>query len=261
MQFIQAIAETTNNFINLIRARGWIFALQAILIHTVLYLLFVPNPLAWLIIFPLFLAYSMALLSYAHMLNSFADQKIDSKVGKSFALEKFPKLFALAILTVTGIISIAVPLLFDAQSIYIGVISFLLATFYSIKPLKLKENGLAGVLTASLASSTLPLLFLVSIIGGNIMLGLFLSISLFFRQFMLELFHQFKDYENDKKTNVKTFAIRLGQDKTKKTLGIVAVFYLIYLLFSFSFGVLEGVILFSVLLGNSIHQITEMLSL
>jgi len=221
--------------------------------HSIIYLLLVPNTAKNILLLAVLLFYQTALLSYVFLLNSLTDKKIDCAVGKSFALEKFPNWFVYFVLVATGLVTIAIPLYFNPVAQYIGIISFLLATFYSANPLRLKTKGVAGILVAGFSTS-LPFLFFVSIIGENPLLGIFIFGVLFLRHLAGELLHQIEDYENDKKTETRTLAVRIGKDKTKKLTKAIITFYSAYVFLSLLFG-LEGIVLLLVILLFSIHQI------
>jgi len=108
--------------------------------------------------FAVFLAYETALITYGYLLNSFEDEKQDRKAGKDFGLGG-NKAAAAPFLIILPAFAVALSIAFREAFLF-GALGFFLATAYSLRPVRLKERGIYGVVSSSLAQSSMPFLFL-----------------------------------------------------------------------------------------------------
>jgi len=243
------------NLIKLVRARHWFPQLKTSLIFALIYAFFLQNSGSYVQEFLIFIFYQANVLICGFMLNSVYDKELDLKAGKDFALESFPKWFIVLIIVASGIISLFFPMLFGLSASIIGLATFFLGTYYSAKPFRLKTKGIAGLLATSFAPAALPFLFLVAIVNEQVMFGIFIAMALFLRQFIGETAHQFRDYDNDKKSNTKTFAVFFGKENTKTLAKTILIVYIIYLFGGMAFGLEVGLMVVAGILITSTHEL------
>ncbi|MCR4335246.1 MAG: UbiA family prenyltransferase [archaeon] len=253
------LVQILNKLAKFSRAGNWLPKVQISIVFAVIYLFFAQNNYFELLI--LFIFYQVCIASYSFILNSFSEMEIDKLAGKDFGISDNPKWVNYFVLVLLAGILLYIPSLFGNVSLFIGWCAFLLATFYSVKPIKLKEMGFAGVLAASLGAIALPFLFFVSIIQENVFLGIYLFFALFLMELIAETPHQIEDYENDKKTKTKTWAITAGKKTVRGFTKIVLGTYLIYMPLAFIFGFIQGALIFSVLFLASIQIIVNAIRL
>lgn len=166
---------------------------------------------------------------FGHFLNDWTDLESDTKVGKTNMLSKMSTVNSMVLLAVILIIAL-LPwfiLPFDNFSIFLLLSEFLLLFVYAFPPLRLKDSGFPALLTDALYAYAIPFLLafhtfqLVSGANTNmlfygIIFGWQISIGL-----VNILIHQLEDFENDVNSNSKTWAIKIGKDKSRKFLFFV----------------------------------------
>jgi len=152
-----------------------------------------------------------------------------------------------------------IPFFFGGVVFSVGLIVFFLITFYSAEPLRLKTKGIFGLISVSLVTAALQFLIFVIIINKQFELGFYLAGFLFLGQLVLEAMHQIDDFENDKKQDARTWAVRTGKKNAKFFLKISIMFFGLYHFVSFAFGVWKGGLIFVIVLLTSIQLIVDSL--
>ncbi len=161
----------------------------------------------------LFFLFSSLMTAYGYLANDLADVELDRRHGKSNAFAHLSTGRAAAILA--GLLGLgavsAAPFLRRPAFAVLWALWLLLATCYSLPPLRLKERGLAGLSAAVLAQQTLPLLLLLAAFDtpwsvAGLAFGAFATL----RGLSSDLGHQVRDYANDIRTGTRTFAVSLG---------------------------------------------------
>lgn len=201
-----------------------------------------------------FLLYQLLIGSYGYLLNSFTDLKQDKITGVNKFFQKFPKSQSKIILILLGITSFAFPFMFNNNTILIGLLTFFLATAYSLKPLNLKKRGILGIISSGLAQSALPLLFLASLTTFNLT-AVYFALWLFLRQGIEEIEHQEKHYNWDKKTKTKTLLVKVGLKNANKHMKGFYVLFVITTLWPLTWMNLYGLLVSSMLFLLMIHDI------
>jgi hypothetical protein len=93
----------------------------------------------------------------------------------------------------------------------------LLATSYSVKPIRLKERGKIGLIFVVLTQRVLPTLILFAAFGYYDWMDVAVFTTyILFRGLSSDLNHQLEDYERDRYTDTNTYAIRSGFQTAKK---------------------------------------------
>lgn len=203
----------------LMKYRGWkVWQIHDMHISllTIFYILIVDNlfaPLSSLILISSFGFYFM----YGFLINDFFDQSYDITAGKKRAVNELPKIvFIGIILSVIFISALHLLYLKNVSYIVIYSISYLLATLYSAPIIRFKERGLAGVAINALIEKMLPVLAIFAFFNHfGIDTYMFLIIS-FLLQVIEIISHQIYDYENDRKTGIRTLVVDIGLDRALK---------------------------------------------
>jgi len=160
------------------------------------------------IAFTIFAAIHSAL---GYLLNDWGDRKIDKLHGKSNAFDNLSKAkstAALVALLLCALLSVLPflerPLVFP---LWLGWLFF--AFSYSLRPLRLKERGIVGLLFSSIAQWTIPILITFAAMehfGGWDMLIFVIAHTV--SGATLEIAHQRHDRLNDTSTGTDTFGAR-----------------------------------------------------
>jgi len=167
----------------------------------------------------LFFLLSFFSTSYGYLINDFADRKLDMEQGK-------PNTFAnmsnrqsiLSVSIVLGLANLLAIYFFDRSGfVLLWLLWLFLSTFYSIPPIRLKERGFPGLIVVVLAQRVLPvLLLLLALEYRNILDMTLLTIYVMLRGFSSDLNHQMEDYRADNLSDVQTFVVRTGIEKSSK---------------------------------------------
>jgi 4-hydroxybenzoate polyprenyltransferase len=167
----------------------------------------------------IFIVFSMFSTTFGYLVNDFADIDLDARHGKINTFTKDSKLKAGAIVVFFGILSILFGLRFVHNQIFAGlwIIWILLTTFYSLKPLRLKEKGKIGLAVVVLAQRVFPILLLFTAFDYNEFPEFVIfTLYVLFRGLSSDLNHQIEDYRNDALTETQTFAVDTGLDRAEK---------------------------------------------
>jgi len=150
---------------------------------------------------------------YGFLINDFFDMPYDIAAGKRKVVQELPKNIFIAIILAVIFVS-ALHLLYLKEPLYIAayVISYILATLYSVPPIRFKERGFAGIVVNGLIEKMLPVLAVFAFfIYFGIDTLIFLATS-FFIGIVDILSHQIYDYEDDLKNGIHTFVVNIGID-------------------------------------------------
>ena len=208
-----------------------------------------PEPLlyAWSLI--ALALYGAFLGSYGYCINTYSDRKDDERVGKHPHITYFTPPQHLAIVVFFGIGALAIPFLYSSWEIKaLGVVNFLLASLYSIRPFRLKERGIFGPLTATIVQRPLLFLFFALLVPWKPLMVGYLLGWLLLSGLLVEYAQQLIDYENDHKAGVKTWAQNIGYAAARRTTQITKALTIIYtcippLLFGLEDGLVTTMIL------------------
>ena len=165
----------------------------------------------------------------AEVANHFADYEQDKAqkekrlgpillAGGSFAGgELFTSVKAIsAFLGVAGTIYFVTAITLTRNPGYhlVAVLAFLMAAFYSMKPIRLKERGFWGTFSIAigrgLISFHLGWLVVNEATAYSILAGLIISLLVFGSAMMAHL----QDYEEDKAMGIMTFPVRIGANRS-----------------------------------------------
>ncbi|RLI76666.1 hypothetical protein DRP04_12450 [Archaeoglobales archaeon] len=246
------------NLIKLLRIFEWADKLQLSFISAFILISFLPNPECYLVQILILGIYMLFLGSYGYVANSYGDKEQDAKVGKHPEVQFFSDREIKAILILLAILSLSIPLYFpDLKIRLLGIITFLLVTFYSIRPVRLKERGIWGILTAALTQRPLPFLLFVFLVPvHNPFISYFLIGWLSLIGIAVILSHQLFDYENDVKAGVETWVTNIGKKKAKQVVKGVVILMILYVLTPiFALPLYQGLTITIVTLAFTGHSI------
>jgi len=225
-------AQKINNFLKLIRAYEWIDKLQLNFIAAFILIIDLPDPVKYFPQIIILGVYMIFLGSYGYVINSYSDREADAIVGKHPEARYFSIRETQAILAILAIPSIAIPVYFpDVRIKLLGIMTFLLVTFYSLKPIRFKERGVLGIFAAALTQRTLPfLLFIYIIPDPDTAIANFLLLWLSIVGLAIIMTHQYSDLENDRKSRVNTWAVERGITHAKKLIKLILILLFILVL-------------------------------
>lgn len=172
----------------------------------------------------IFFAFSMFSTTYGYLINDYADIELDARQGKANTFKDDPVWKAGIIVVLFLILSIFAGTRFIEKPMFIAIwISWLIiATFYSLKPLRLKDRGATGLLFVVIAQRVLPTLLIFSAFNHFDWVDVsYFTLYIFSRGLSSDVNHQLDDYHRDITTGTGTFAIQAGIKKTQKIFRIV----------------------------------------
>lgn len=166
----------------------------------------------------LLLAQICLLSSFGYAINSFSDKKSDKLANKPNEFNFHSNSFGVTFV-VFNIVCIFASSFFITSSSYLYFLFLFLSIVsswsYSCLPLRLKERGIFGLITASLAQRFFPVMLINSTIGSwSVSLNLIAILSLLIGLRYISA-HQIEDYENDLKSNTLTYTVTKGIKKIK----------------------------------------------
>jgi 4-hydroxybenzoate polyprenyltransferase len=217
-------AQLVKRILAMSRVAEWLDKVYLVVASAVILLLFTPAPIDDLRAITVLVIFTAFVSSYGYILNAFADRKQDHIVGKHRELELIPDSAFMKAIILSSLGSIATPAAtLDWQAAAIGASVFLLATAYSLEPLRLKERGSLGIFSSALAQRPLPFLFFASLVDTFTSLTWFLFAWLTILGLAVMVAHQSADYRNDESAAVESWAQSVGAVTTKRiAVGLLA---------------------------------------
>jgi 4-hydroxybenzoate polyprenyltransferase len=216
--------------IKLVRVYEWMEKLQVVFVACFILLIAMPHTWRFLGALIVLGLYMLFLGSYGYTINSYCDREQDAKVGKQPEILYFSDQQVLIILLALAFFSLGIPIYFtDIKIRVLGIVTFFLVTFYSLKPIRFKERGLWGISVATLTQRPLPFLLFAFLVPCDEKLAWFLFGWLCFIGVLIILAHQIIDLYNDEKAGVSTWAVRAGESRAKKWLRLIIILMLAYI--------------------------------
>ncbi len=163
--------------------------------------------------------FSIFATTYGYLINDYSDRELDRRHGKPNTFENDSEaraLFAIGVIVFLSLLSSA-PFWHRPYFVILGLSWFVVATFYSLKPIRLKERGTVGIVFVVMAQRVLPALIIFSVFGFWRLPDVLLLVTyILFRGFSSDVNHQLSDYENDRKTGTATFAVSSGYHRVRR---------------------------------------------
>jgi 4-hydroxybenzoate polyprenyltransferase len=263
--FIQSYSEVRltkmrgfiGNLIAITRAYEWMDKLQVNFLAAFLVVILFTQWADFFFFLLIYCIYQLFLISYGYVINSYADREDDLKAGKHREITYVPNGHLFLIIGFLAVGSLGIPLFFNTKIKILGVITFLLATFYSLKPIRFKERGLLGILVPALTQRSLLFLFFALLVSSSTLIDLYLFIWLALIGIIIIMAHQLMDFDNDKKTGTHTWAIAVGIKRAKKYTSYTSKFTILYLIIPISIlPVPTGLVISIVLASFTYHSLS-----
>jgi 4-hydroxybenzoate polyprenyltransferase len=169
--------------------------------------------------FFLFLAFSVFSTTYGYLVNDLADKELDSLHGKknTFDSDSTPRAFCIVLLFLILSIVVGVHFLRNPLFLPLWVCWGMVATFYSVRPVRLKERGKAGLFFVVCAQRILPAVLIFAAFNHYALIDVIIFTAyIFFRGLSSDLNHQLEDYINDSGTGTRTYAVTAGIQKARR---------------------------------------------
>ncbi|HMS41134.1 MAG TPA: UbiA family prenyltransferase [Pyrinomonadaceae bacterium] len=162
------------------------------------------------------ITFVVLLLAYGYALNDFCDKNDDKIAGKQNFMNEISSFKGAASLVCLVFVAVfaLIPFYQEKRMILTAAINILLATAYSLPPVRFKERGVGGLLVSSMAQRSLPLfvgifLFHKLDAASAVLIVLFTLIGI--RWIIL---HQLVDLPKDIESDVHTFTRQKGYYST-----------------------------------------------
>jgi len=203
------------NFFKLIRWNEWAVSKLSLIFLVFYYQIYATQSKGWNVIFMFFnlVVFLCFLAAFGYSVNDYSDKTIDVIAGKKKA--QFSTLRVKTKLLLFGFcfggIGISFPFWHKSFVILaLIIVTYILAAFYSLPPKRFKEKGWLGIIISSLTQRTLPILICFTVFerfGADTILWTLLALIIGIRAMFV---HQIKDYNDDKKSGVKTLIVNWG---------------------------------------------------
>ena len=177
----------------------------------------------FIIDFFVFFLFSMFSTTYGYLINDLADRELDMQHGKAntFINDSRAKAHAIVLLFFALSVIFGVPFFERPYFLTLWLLWLLLATIYSVKPIRLKERGKLGLIIVVLAQRVLPTLIIFAAFGYYDSLDIVIFTAyIFFRGLSSDVNHQLEDYRRDAATDTRTFTVEAGYHKAERILHL-----------------------------------------
>lgn len=169
--------------------------------------------------FIIFLLFSSFCTTYGYLINDLADKDLDKLHGKENTFQDDSRTKATFIVLLFLILSIILGVRFIKNPLFLPLWLCwgFIATFYSLKPIRLKERGKSGLIFVVLAQRLLPTLIIFTAFKHYVLVDVIVFTAyIFFRGLSSDLNHQLEDFHKDLVTRTDTYAVRAGLQKAQK---------------------------------------------
>ncbi len=171
-----------------------------------------------------FLVFSILATTYGYLINDFSDRELDRAHDKANTFANDSTLQAVLVLIVVLLMCLvsSQPFWKSKYFLTLTVPWFLIATFYSLPPLRLKERGKWSLFFVAIAQRLLPVLILFAVFDFmHGWLPVAIAFYVFLRGIASDLNHQLEDFENDRKTGTRTFVVSSGFRRAQTVFSLV----------------------------------------
>lgn len=154
----------------------------------------------------MYFVYLFTFLGFGYVINDYSDREIDKIVGKTNIMGEISKWRCIRVLgiLIMGCIPFML-MIFSLSTLCLFIFVYFWGMAYSVRPIRFKERGVAGLLVSSLAQRTIPLLPLISISKKYLIIVCICGMIGFFTGLRYILIHQYEDIENDQLTGTNTY--------------------------------------------------------
>ena len=169
--------------------------------------------------FFIFFLFSMFSTSYGYLVNDLSDRDLDHAHGKTNTFENDSILIATLVVLFFLLLSLVFASNFWGKQGFLALWLgwFLITTFYSLKPIRLKERGKVGLAFVVIAQRVLPTLIAFAAFGHwDVITVIVFTLYMLFRGLSSDINHQLEDYHKDVETATGTYAVKSGFEKTHR---------------------------------------------
>ena len=169
--------------------------------------------------FFIFFLFSMFSTSYGYLINDLSDRDLDRAHGKANTFENDSLSKATLVVLFFLLLSLAFASNFWGKqgfcALWFGW--FFITTFYSLKPIRLKERGKIGLAFVVIAQRVLPTLIVFAAFSHwDVITVIVFTLYMLFRGLSSDINHQLEDYQRDVVTSTGTYAVKSGFERTFK---------------------------------------------
>lgn len=169
--------------------------------------------------FFLFFLFSMFSTTYGYLINDLSDRDLDRFHGKANTFENDSSAKAAFIVIFSLLLSLIFVIYFWRRQgffpLWLGW--FLITTFYSLKPIRLKERGKTGLAFVVAAQRVLPTLIAFAVFEHwKAATAVVFTLYILFRGLSSDLNHQLEDHKLDASSETLTYAVEAGFQKTER---------------------------------------------
>lgn len=165
-------------------------------------------------------------VQFSILINDLSDRRFDSAVGKERWIGRLPGPVGYAIVfsfLAAGLVAVflgggSLP----TTVAYMASVFF--GLFYSLRPLRFKERGIAGLVVYSLSSVMIYVVVPWTWFDAGLWPLIFLSAAVGSDKWIQIHFHQVIDYRADVKNGTRTYALQAGLDRARSSLRQAARF-------------------------------------
>jgi 4-hydroxybenzoate polyprenyltransferase len=206
------------NLRSLIRWKDWSFDKVLSLFFVAFYValvdgLFYPF---YLVQFAVLLVFAILSAAYGFLTNDLGDREIDRRQGKFNAFHHLDPTFAPPLLVglLLAAALVGFPFWQAPGFLLLWGLWVVIATAYSLPPVRLKERGLWGVIAPAVAQSVLPPLLFFAAFDHLMAWDTVLLVAYFgMKGVSIALGQQKQDLGGDLRTETTTFAVQVGQEQ------------------------------------------------
>lgn len=171
----------------------------------------------------LFLLLSLAGTAYGYLVNDWADLDLDRRAGKRNVFARMGRKKGTLVLAVALalVVALGLPFVYRPGFLPLWMAWWLLATFYSLPPVRLKEQGGWGLAATILAQQPLPAAMAFAALNHLFTWGALAFIAyITLRGVCSDVGHQMRDRERDATAGARTFAVRHGHRTIARIYGV-----------------------------------------
>jgi 4-hydroxybenzoate polyprenyltransferase len=170
-----------------------------------------------------FLVFSLTGTAYGYLVNDLADVELDRRAGKTNVFHGMSR--TKAVVVVAGVFGVMVacglPFAHRPDFLPLWITWALVATFYSLPPVRLKERGALGLVATILAQQPIPAAMAFAALGHLRTWGALAFIAyITLRGISSDVGHQMRDRERDEIAGATTFAVRRGHVAIARIYGL-----------------------------------------
>jgi len=175
------------------------------------------------------------------LVNDIADRQEDGSLGKLRWIDRLPTGLGAWVVALVAVFGALLIVQARATSWVLAAYAAatVLALLYSIRPVRIKERGVAGLLNYSLAGTIAFVVLPWVWFGSDWLTPVVLVPAVFLDKWVNLHFHQVIDYEADSRSGIRTYSVAVGLQCARRSLGWAAGLSSVWLLGTLAFVTLS----------------------